>query len=43
MMLGAAIVHLRRREYPNVAGNLILVGLAAYLALERFGPLGFPS
>ena len=36
LMLSAAIFHIPRREYPNVAFNLILLALAAFVAYGRF-------
>jgi len=41
LMLGAAITHARRREYPNIAVNLVLGGLALFVAISRFGGHGF--
>ena len=41
LMIGAAVVHVRRREYPNVVGNLVLAALAVFVAVQRFGPLAF--
>lgn len=41
LMVGAAITHLRRGEIPMVAGNLILLVLAAVVAVARFGPYPF--
>jgi uncharacterized membrane protein YphA (DoxX/SURF4 family) len=41
VMLGAIVLHARRSEFPNVAGNLILVGVAATIAWARFGPYAF--
>jgi uncharacterized membrane protein YphA (DoxX/SURF4 family) len=37
LMLGAAITHARRREYPNIAVNLVLGALALFVAISRFG------
>jgi hypothetical protein len=36
-MLGAAVTHARRNEYPMIIGNLVLLGLAAFVAWGRFG------
>ncbi len=36
-MLGAAIRHARRREYPDMAVNVVLAALAVVVAVERFG------
>src|SRR5690349_19985139 len=41
LMLGAAATHARRRESTNVAVNLVLGGLALFLAVERFGAHSF--
>jgi DoxX-like family len=40
-MVGAAITHLRRREYPNIVVNLVLLALALFVAGERLGPQSF--
>jgi hypothetical protein len=37
IMLGAAVTHARRNEYPMIIGNLVLLGLAAFVAWGRFG------
>ena len=41
MMVGAAITHARRREFPNIAVNTVLLALAAVVAWGRFGPHSF--
>ncbi|MFE4544622.1 DoxX family protein [Arthrobacter sp. NPDC056727] len=41
LMIGAAIVHARRGEYRNIGANVVLAGLALFLAIARFGPYGF--
>ena len=41
LMLGAAVTHARRREYPNIAINAVLGGLALFLAISRFGAHSF--
>lgn len=38
LMLGAIVTHLRRGEHPNVLGNLVLLALAVFVAVERIGP-----
>ena len=38
MMVGAALTHARRREFPNIAVNTVLLALAAVVAWGRFGP-----
>jgi len=35
-MVGAVIVHIPRKEYPNIVFNLVLLALAAFVAYERF-------
>jgi uncharacterized membrane protein YphA (DoxX/SURF4 family) len=37
LMIGAAITHGRRKEYPFVAGNVVLIVLALIVAWARFG------
>src|SRR4051794_26279816 len=39
LMVGAALTHLRRKEYPNIAMNLVLLALALFVAIERIGPV----
>jgi uncharacterized membrane protein YphA (DoxX/SURF4 family) len=41
VMVGAVITHGRRREYSNVAVNVVLGVLAAVVAWGRFGPYSF--
>lgn len=41
IMVGAAITHLRRQEYPNVLANLVLFVMAAFVAVARIGPQSF--
>lgn len=41
VMAGAAIVHLRRNETKLLAVPLVLGGIAAVLAVLRFGPYSF--
>lgn len=38
VMLGAAVLHARRREIPNIFIALIILALAAFVAWGRFGP-----
>ncbi|MFD0531968.1 DoxX family protein [Kitasatospora arboriphila] len=40
-MVGAAVVHARRKEYPGIAVNLVLLVLTATVAWGRFGPQAF--
>jgi uncharacterized membrane protein YphA (DoxX/SURF4 family) len=41
VMIGAMITHARRREFPMIAGNLVLLVLAALVMWGRFGPYSF--
>lgn len=41
LMIGAAVVHARRKEYPNVAVNVVLAALALFVAIARFGAYSF--
>ena len=41
VMLGAVVVHLRRKETPMAAINVVLLVLAALVAWGRFGPYSF--
>ena len=43
VMIGAAVVHSRRHELPNVAINVVLLLLAAFVAWGRFGPHSFSA
>lgn len=36
IMIGAVIVHIPRKEYPNIVFNLVLLGLAAFVAYGRY-------
>jgi uncharacterized membrane protein len=40
-MAGAALTHLRRGEVPQVVTNVVLLALAVFVAVERFGPHSF--
>lgn len=40
-MIGAALTHIRRQEYLQIAGNGLLLVLAAIVAWGRFGPYHF--
>jgi uncharacterized membrane protein YphA (DoxX/SURF4 family) len=40
-MIGAIVTHARRREFPNVAVNVVLAIAAAVVAWGRFGPYAF--
>jgi uncharacterized membrane protein YphA (DoxX/SURF4 family) len=35
-MVGAIIVHFRRGEYPNIIMNVVLLGMALFVASGRF-------
>jgi len=41
VMVGAIVVHARRKENPMVIGNLVLLVLAVVVAWGRFGPYSF--
>ncbi len=41
VMLGAAVVHARRKETPLIGVNVALLALAAFVAWGRFGPYSF--
>ena len=41
MMIGAAVVHVRRGEIPFIAVNAALLAAAAFVAWGRFGPYAF--
>jgi uncharacterized membrane protein YphA (DoxX/SURF4 family) len=41
MMIGAAVVHVRRKELQTIAPSLVLLVLAAVVAWGRFGPYSF--
>ncbi len=35
-MIGAILTHVRRKEYPVIVANLVLLALAAFVAYARF-------
>ncbi len=41
LMAGAAVTHLKRKEGKQVPVNVILGGLALFVAIMRFGPNAF--
>ncbi|MEU4195229.1 DoxX family protein [Kribbella sp. NPDC026611] len=41
IMLGAIITHVRRKEFPQVGLNAVVLVLAVVLAIFRFGPNSF--
>ena len=41
LMIGAAVTHARRREYPMIGVNAVLGGLALVVAIFRFGSYSF--
>ena len=43
LMFGAAVTHLRRKETPAIAVNLLLVAVALIVVWGRFGPHSFSA
>ena len=43
VMVGAIVVHARRKEPTNIVVNVVLVALAVFVAWGRFGPYPFTS
>jgi hypothetical protein len=43
MMIGAVVVHVRRREFSTMAPSVVLLVMAAVVAWGRFGPYSFTS
>ncbi len=43
VMVGAIVVHARRKEPMNIVVNVVLIALAVFVALGRFGPYPFSS
>jgi hypothetical protein len=43
LMVGAVITRIRRHEVTFVAGNLLLLALAGFVAWGRFGPESFSA
>ncbi|MEZ0050441.1 putative membrane protein YphA (DoxX/SURF4 family) [Mycobacterium sp. MAA66] len=41
VMVGAIVTHGRRKEYPNVVVNLVLLAMALVVAWGRFGQYAF--
>ncbi|HEY8589149.1 MAG TPA: DoxX family protein [Naasia sp.] len=41
LMLGAAATHARRGEQQMIVVNVVLLAIAAFIAIERFGPQSF--
>jgi uncharacterized membrane protein YphA (DoxX/SURF4 family) len=41
VMVGAAVVHARRKETMNIGVNAVLLALAVFVAWGRFGPYPF--
>jgi uncharacterized membrane protein YphA (DoxX/SURF4 family) len=41
VMVGAAVVHARRKELTNVVVNVVLLALAAFVVWGRLGPYPF--
>jgi uncharacterized membrane protein YphA (DoxX/SURF4 family) len=42
-MIGAAVVHARRKEYQGIVVNVVILILAALVVWGRFGPYSFTS
>ncbi|GLZ76543.1 hypothetical protein Afil01_13500 [Actinorhabdospora filicis] len=40
-MIGAAVVHVRRREFPLIGTNVVLFLIAVFVAWGRFGDWSF--
>jgi uncharacterized membrane protein YphA (DoxX/SURF4 family) len=43
VMLGAAVLHARRKEIPNIFIALVILALAVFVAWGRFGPYSFSA
>lgn len=43
MMIGAVVVHVRRKEFNRIAPSAVLLVLAAVVMWGRFGPYSFTS
>jgi uncharacterized membrane protein YphA (DoxX/SURF4 family) len=41
VMVGAIVVHARRKEPMNIAVNVVLIALTVFVAWGRFGPYSF--
>ncbi|MER5642976.1 DoxX family protein [Streptosporangium sp. NPDC002524] len=41
LMIGAMVTHFRRNELTAIAGNLLYLALAGFVAWGRFGPESF--
>ena len=41
IMLPAIAIHARRKEHQSIVVNLVLLALAAFVAIMRFGPYAF--
>jgi uncharacterized membrane protein YfcA len=41
VMVGAIVVHARRKEPMNIVVNVVLIALAIFVAWGRFGPYSF--
>ena len=37
LLIGAVVVHTRRSEISNIAANLVIIAMAAFVAWERLG------
>jgi hypothetical protein len=43
VMIGAAVLHARRKEIPNIAIALVILVFAVFVAWGRFGPYPFAT
>jgi uncharacterized membrane protein YphA (DoxX/SURF4 family) len=41
IMIGAALTHISRKEYTEIAPSVVLFVIAALIAWDRFGPYSF--
>ncbi|WBB69979.1 DoxX family protein [Micromonospora sp. WMMD812] len=43
IMIGAVVIHARRKEYPGLVANIVLLVLSAVILWGRLGPYSFTS
>ena len=43
VMVGAIVVHVRRKEWSGLAAPVVLLAVAVFVAVQRFGPHAFSS